>query len=350
MVNDEYIPDNLLELYLKKFKESNTYTLDDLNEDIMSGSAPTILGSTKGNLNVLQNIKTKWAAMHGGSPTSHTLNILLSQIGNSDVVLDTLIQQFNVFRNNRVKTVQDQFLKVYKREASVPEFLKIVEQRIDDFETMHACHEKNLIIVKDLYQRFTASDITEIDYIKRYIYAVDDEGYQDDIIKELIESDVYEREMRTVIRTAYKGLFGVNLPIEDETYMYEQIKGKRLHLKAGQIGEIIGALKSETDDYLDALAAIFTEILVRAPDILECVHYKQLYRDEHDSSKTDERVRADLYASLEYHDVLKTKIKDFYDANSNPLLPSKLFALLNKILQNEELMKNPDSWTSETIF
>lgn len=354
MVNDEYIPDNLLELYLKKFKESDAYTLDDLNDDIMAGRAPTILASAKGNLNVLQDIKAKWAKMHGGSPTSHTLNILLSQIGNADVVLDTLIQQFNVFRNNRVKDVQDQFLQVYGREASVPEFLKIVEQRIDDLVAMHAGHQKNLVIVKDLYQRFVASEIKEIDYIKRYIYVVDDEGYQGDIIKELIESDVYEREMRAVIRTAYKGLYAVSLPAEDETYMFEQIKGKRLHLKDGQIGEIIGALKSETDEYLDALAAIFAEILVRAPDTFECVNYKQLYRDDHDSAKTDERVRADMYASLEYHDVLKTKIKDFYEAHAaadaGPLLPSKLFALLNKVLRNEELMKDPNGWTPEHIF
>ena len=353
MVNDEYIADNLLDLYLKKFRESDAYTLDDLNDDIMAGRAPTILASAKGNLNVLQDIKAKWAKMHGGAPTSHTLNILLSQIGDADVVLYTLIQQFNVFRNARVKDVQDRFLQVYGREASVPEFLKIVEQRIDDLEAMHTSHEKNLIIVKDLYKRYTASDIAEIDYIKRYIYLVDDEGYSDDIIKELIESDVYEREMRGVIRTAYKGLFGVSLPAEDETYMYEQIKGKRLHLKASQIGEIIGALKSETDKYLDALAAIFSEILVRTPDTFECVHYKQLYRDDHDSTKTDERVRVDLYASLEYHDVLKTKIKDFYETHAEaagPLLPSKLFALLNKVLRNEELMKDPASWTADVLL
>jgi len=345
MVNGgEAIPENLLALYLEKFQTSTTeYTLDDLNDDIMKGRAPAISGGAgAGATNVLQDIKAKWAQIQGGVPTSHILNNLLTQLGDADYVLACLIKQYNLFRNNQVADVQQRFLAEYGREPYVPEFLKIVEQGITDLAAMHAYHQKQLIVVKDLYRSYVATDIPEVEFVKLYIYAIDDAGYTSDIVDDLTASAAYETEMRAAIRKVFKQMFDIPLPAEDETYMFEQIKGKKIDLQSHQIAEIVTALKIETDNYLASLEAVYTGILKRSPDVLECIHYKAVYRDDHDAKKTEGSVRGDLYASLEYHDVLKAKIRDLYEGGgeAKKLLPSKLFAILNAVLKDEGLMKN----------
>lgn len=348
MVNQEHIPEALLTLYIDKFCTQD-YTLEDLNNDITSGRAPTILDSCKGggtddknrNLNVLRDLKSKWAQIHGGIPSSSVLNNLLTQIGDSEFVLTSLIKQFNLFRNKQVNDIQSVFLTCYKREPFVPEFLKIVEHGITDLEAMHMAHIIHYDVVQDLYQNYVAANITEIDFVKRYIYAIDDQIYVDAIIQELTSSAEYEKEMCAVICDAYTGLYDTRLEIDDLAYMFIQIKNKKLSLRSHELSEIISTLKIQTDGYMTSLDGIYRNILTRSPDAYECVHYKQVYRDDHDVKTTEATVLSDLYASLEYHDVLKTKIRAIHDETvGTPLLPSKLFALLNQVLKSTALMRD----------
>jgi hypothetical protein len=359
MVNNAPIPENLLSLYLDKFKSQGSgYTIDDLNNDILEGRAPTIVGSHGDGVNVLQNIKDTWAKIHGGVPSSHTLNTLLAQVGDAEFVMSCLIRQFDIFRNKRVVDVQSAFLAEYGREPLVPEFMKIMEKGGDgdgdssfDIAAMHAMHRRHLVAVKELYAQYVADEISEVDFVKRYIYAIDDDPqYKDDIVSALTASPAYEREMCAVVRKAFKALYDMPLAPEDERHMFEQIKGKRLSLVSQEISEIVAALKAETDMYLESLDAIYSGILTRSPDAYECVHYKKLYRDDHDVNKSAERVRADLFASLEYHDVLKTKIRTMCEEEHiGPLLPSKLFALLNVALKDDRLMKNDEALRSMVV-
>jgi hypothetical protein len=341
MVNSEQIPDNLMVLYLDKFC-TQEYTLEDLNNDIMTGRAPTILETCKGGSgNVLQDIKGKWNHIHGGIPSSRVLNTLLSQIGDSEFVLTCLIKQFDMFRNKQIYDVQAAFLTVYKREPYVPEFMKIIEQNIDNFESMHETHLQHFAVVKDLYQNYVAKNISEVDFVKRYVYLIDDSRYVNDIIQELTYSEAYQQEMRVVIRNVFHELYDAVLASDDETHMFEQIKNKKLSLRCHEISEIISVLKTETDSYLSSVSCIYQNIITRKPDTYECVHYKQVYRDDHDVNASETTVRSDLYASLEYHDVLKTKIRKIYEETTgNPILPSKLFALLNQVLKSDVLMKD----------
>ena len=84
---------------------------------------------------------------------------------------------------------------------------------------------------------------------------------------------------------------------------------------------------------MDRLRAIFKRILLRMSDPLECIQYKRLYRTL-ELAATETQIEDDLYESLEYHDIMKEKLKDAYrGANGGEApLPSQLFALLKKWL------------------
>jgi len=347
MVNKEAIPENLLELYLNNFRESDNYEIEQLNEDILKGCVPSV-GKVMGS-NVLLEIKDVWQSIHSDAPTSSQINELLTQLGNSRFMLQTLVQQFSLFRNSRIDAIQASFVKEFEREISVPEFLKLyagisknTTTTVDiDYGVLRAQHTEHFNAVKTLYTRFIDEPIPEIDFIKRYIYVIDDPEYKQIIIAELVGSKSYEVRMKETIRKVYQSLFGNHVEEDDEAYMFEQLKNKSIDLANQEVSTVVTALKEETDRYIQNLQLHYDTILKRSPDILECRLYKEIYRQDHDMPKTELRIKEDLYTSLEYHEILKQKIRaSFKSTFSKDPLPSQVYSMLNATLRSPDIMRD----------
>ena len=345
MVNKEDIPGNLLELYLNNFKVSDSYEIEQLNEDILKGSVPSV-GKVMGS-NILLEIKDVWKSIHADGPSSSQINELLTQLGNSRFMLQTLIQQFSLFRNSRIDAIQTSFAGKFEREISVPEFLKLyagISKTTDfdvDYEALRVQHNEHFNAVKTLYTRYIDEAISEIDFIKRYIYVVDDPEYREQIIAELVGSKSYEVRMKETIHKVYQSLFGQHVEDDDEAYMFEQLKNKSIDLANQEVSTVVTALKEETDRYIQNLQLHYDTILKRSPDILECRLYKEIYRQDHDMSKTELRIKEDLYTSLEYHEILKQKLRvSFKSTFGKDPLPSQVYSMLNATLRSSDTMRD----------
>jgi len=334
MVNKEDIPENLLQIYLKNFISSDNYDIDALNTDIVSGTTPTAISGTT---NIIHEIKTSWMDIYGCDPTSSEINELLAQLGNPRHILQSLIKQFNLFRNVRIDTIQQKFLEEFGREISAPELMKIYASSTQlSYEDLHEQHRQHFNSVKALYSDYSACDITEIDYIKRYIYVVDDPDYIETITRELVASKAYEAQMKALIQTVYTNLFMTKIEADDEQYMFEQIQSDAVCLTSPVVTETVTLLKKETDGYIENLTANYKHILKREPDVLECQMYKELYRNDHDMLKTEAAIKEALYTSLEYHEILKQKIKGLFKKTlGKDPLPSQVYALLNQALKQD---------------
>jgi hypothetical protein len=351
IVNQEDIPEQVLQMYMDKIKDfQNVYSLQQLNEDIICGRGP----SAKPTQNIMRFITETWCSVHGTSPTSQDVNELFEIASDTQKTLQSLIMYRCSSQNSRLYRIMNAFIAVFQRECTVYEFIKWENKMktIEDAELTHWLtetyeqHRQHLATVRSLYQKYHNIAIEELLFIKEYLNLVDQLEWEDIIIDRLIASPVYDENMRSSIRTIYESLYNTRISGDDEDHMFLEMKSLRIDLKNQAVTDTIVRVKEDTDDIISRLDTVFDNVLKRMPDEMEVRDYKKLYRAQKtcDKTDTDREIETQLYNSLEYHDILKNLIRDaFVKKSQKPPLPSQLYGVLNKILQDEILMRSPAS-------
>jgi hypothetical protein len=353
LIHKVEITSELLSAYVSKFQTDPSYGIDELNNDVLLKRVDNTVEEVSSSDDLLKYMKQQWVKYHSVEPSDQNINEILETVSDVRRTIDTLIYNYNVFKNQKINGLTEAFLQVYSREISVYEFLKFIPVHISTVsheapETMkvwlsteHQKHITNLKIVQTIYKKYLAETISEIDYIKRYNYTVDLPNFQDIIIDELVESSGYNLKMRESIEKIYLDLFNVEIAPEDEEYIFQSIKADKFDLYDSAVGTTITRLKEETERFYTEMNGIFETILRREPDEIERKTYKKKYRDEQNMQQTSESIRETLYCSLEYHEILKDNIKSIYlEYTGKSILPSMLYQVLAKVLSNSETMRD----------
>jgi len=348
IVNQEVIPDSILESYLEKLKIEDSYSLEQLNEDILANRLPNARGN-----NILQLIQEKWRVLHGVRPTSKEVEKILDIMMSSEETVEVIVRNQNVFRNQANFEFIKNFNNVFERDISVYEYLKYmplsdtIKNKLEDttwIQKLKSAHTVNYTTVKNLYKQYLDAELSESVYFQKYIYLVDTDGYQTDIITELVKTPLYKTEMCKRIQEIYLELYRCKLETQDLEYVFNCIQQARIDIKSGSITEKVTALYKETESYMASMKKVYTKILSREPDSLEVVEHLKKYRDMADSSKTDSLLQEDLYTGFEYHDILKARIRDMYKSLSKKdILPSQQFAVLKEVLNQNDIIRHMDS-------
>jgi len=351
IVNGEDIPASQLSMYLDKLSSSSDYTLEALNEDILSNKAPHARAS-----NILADIRDHWKDIHGRPAAATDVEHILDILSDAQKNLVALVSHAHAFRNNDNARLIAAFETMFGRDITVFEFLKyaplsltpIREGRIDAWlGDVKKRHEHDYATIKNMHYIFLDSKLSEIEYIKSYIAIVDDDAYPSHVSAQLLATDAYAEKMRALICGLYDNLYREDLEGPDQEYMLERIRSQGIDLKSDAISQQVTALKGETDEYVVHMKAVYNRILCRDPDPLEWREHLYTYRAAADPVATDAVLNEQLYEGYEYHDILKQRIREkFREIKNKDLLPSQQFALLKKALENKETARDPAMLTS----
>jgi hypothetical protein len=257
----------LVESYARKFGETIDYTVENMVAEIKSSSAPTY--------------------------ASLAIN------------LDYLKLMENAF--GRALFVEEYFK--YLHSDSTP-------------QELFSKHTASYKATQRVYYDYCNVMLSEWDYIKKYIDLVDVPKFEDTLIEEVIQSKTYEEAMKNVLKEWYMSLFDVSLDAEDLHYIFEKVQAQRLHLTNDGIVKILKSVKAETDTYIEQIFPVYQKVLARQPDMQEISSHLPKYR-----SGSHVSLENDLIMSLEFHDILKTKIK----TQLGNVPPSKLYTVLKTI-------------------
>ena len=130
----------------------------------------------------------------------------------------------------------------------------------------------------------------------------------------------------------------------DLVYIFTMIKTLKLSIVDDNINRILSSFKEITDAITSHIFRVFLNVLERQPDIHEVEEHIIFYRDNIDEKtmeNLDTILEQTLMNSLEYHDILKTKIKIAYkSARTKEILPSTLFSVLNQVIPKLSMLKN----------
>ena len=211
----------------------------------------------------------------------------------------------------------ESFESTYKRPMFVQEYFKyIVENESENphipfFKIFNSFCE-NYNKTRTLLHDFTNNKLSEYDFVKQYLYAVDDPSFYTKIIDHIVLSKEYKTQMCIKISKLYSELFNESLKEHDIEYVFLKILAKKLYLHHEEINDILVDLKSETDNVISHIFTQYEKVLQRQPDVYEIDELVKEYRLHLPNKKYEEidlETEKKLILSLEFHDVIKNKFK-----------------------------------------
>lgn len=227
------------------------------------------------------------------------------------------------------------FEKIMERPMFVHEYIYYMQHQPMDVASIQL--QRTLFYeVREVYQKHINKDLDEYNFVKTYLTRLhDSEGFMEQFIKDILESADYRDNMISIINTKYQRMYGETLDREDLQVVFDKIKQKRLHLFSEELSSTIVEFKRETDDIITHIFDKYMSLLDRQPDTYESTQYMHRYREQYGSGfeALDAQLEKDLVHSLEYHDVIKQKIKRTYvSSHGKEPLPSKTFEIMSVCL------------------
>lgn len=224
------------------------------------------------------------------------------------------------------------FEQIMERPMFVHEYLYYIKHQPLDVASIQL--QRTLFYeVREVYQKHINKNLDEYNFVKTYLTQLHDtECFMEQFLKDILDSADYRDNMISIINTKYQRMYGETLDREDLQVIFAKIKQKRLHLFSEELSSTIVEFKRETDDIITHIFDKYMSLLDRQPDSYESTQYMHRYRERYEVGfdALDAELEKDLVHSLEYHDVIKQKIKRAYVSNhGKEPLPSKTFEILS---------------------
>lgn len=260
---------------------------------------------------------------------ANNVNVTDNSINNTDENTSDLI--FNIEYQNGLDAFED----VFGRPMFVQEFFKYLVESKDNYnwDEVLKTHMHNFNRLRTIFQNFTGKQISEYYFVKKYINVVENYNFFQNIIDDIVNSVEYKDGMMEVIRSKYSNMYDQDLDDVDVEYIFAIIKNKKIDIVNDELGEILTQLKEETDSIISTIFSIYKNVLHRPPDICEIEKFTEFYRKKDDAIVKDQELERILINTLEFHDILKLRIRELYKSIKGvDIIHSALYEILNRLL------------------
>jgi hypothetical protein len=337
----------LVEKYLEKFQHNPQYNVNDLQRDLEDCNSEheeetqeTLEFDNEFNEDQQKEILSLWndkSKFLEYYRTHAETAILPKEIEMVPVIVpesEAIINIFeDVFKRNMNAREYIFYKQRFQNEAHLTE-------AIQEFKTKYhtVLHQ-----VQELVSKYLDESVDEDSFNKRYLKDIDNETFVQDLKTSILSSDDYRQKMCERLYGLYKSMYGEPLMEHETRYIFEKVRSSAFELTSEDMHSVLVDYKNDTEQITERIFQVFISTYDREPDMYEQSKYIQLYRtnDDMDPAKVDMLVEEELKASLEYHDVIKQKIKTLYqEVKGTPVLPSIVYGVLQKTL--EDLQRNTD--------
>lgn len=233
----------------------------------------------------------------------------------------------------------DRFETFMKRPMYVHEY--VIYQTVEDDERLPSLfdHQKNTYYeVRDIYVKHINEQLDEYGFVKKYLTQLlkDKEAFMVRFMEDMLQSPEYRDNMKSIIEAKYQRMYSESLDKDDLQFVFEKVKLKRLHLFSDELSSTIVEFKRDTDDIITHVFDKYMSVLDRQPDSYESNRCIKKYREQQSLGldALDAALEKDLIQSLEYHDIIKQKIRRMYQSkHGREIMPSKTFEILSVCIQ-----------------
>jgi len=230
----------------------------------------------------------------------------------------------------------DAFESVFQRPMYVQEYFKYVNTGpTESWAKICSDHTSAYNRMRETFETYTGKTISEYYFVNRFLFAIDDPAFFENIINDIVRGSEYRNGMSQVLADKYMAMFDVSMSDSDIEYVFEIVKKQQLDIVNERLATILSSIKEETDTTISAIFKVYLSVLERPPDLDEITQYVTYYRN----GGTDGELEKVLMRTLEFHDSIKKKIKSLYSTKKNKdVLPSTMFDILNRVIVKIEEM------------
>jgi hypothetical protein len=363
-VRGEDPSDDVVFTYLQKFKMIKDYDIEKLQEDIQGENSNDSIENMSTADDTEDELNNNEDDLEDMSENDKEEFILLSR--NKTHLLEwykqvkTKLSSNNQDKNINIETPHDHldfvdlFEDIFGRNMNVREYMFYMKQFMNkdknvietEIQKLKKQYDEVFESVSYLLKQFLDKDLAENQFIKQYFFSIHHPEFLSKLKNTIIHSTEYAEKMKTRLSNLYEKLYDEMLTNEDKTYLFERIISKEYDLLNDQLNNEIVEYKNETDKLVERIFNIFVETYDREPDTYELQKYVSMYRTNKDNSleEIDAFINEELRDSLEFHDVIKSKIKKLYSTmfDNKILSPSMIYNILKKVLDKKAHQKDLD--------
>lgn len=239
-------------------------------------------------------------------------------------------------RNCYDRTKLSELERVFERPLYVPEYFKYSTSTHENVLTMKAQQESMMNRLADVYASYKQATLSEWEFVNTYLFDIDEPGFLENFIQDVVASSTYRINMIKACQDWYYKLYGSGLSDYDANIVFQLARQCSYSLVDSRISEALTSFKEETDAFEVEVHATYGKILERPPDAAECTAEVRMFR----SAKGTQSVQTSVHEleirlmnTLEFHDVIKQRIKDEYqEVFGCNISLSKLFSVLTDVV------------------
>lgn len=351
-------PGEICKKYVDKFATNPLYNIDLLENEIDNSEYKTTdtadtskVETVAGQVDKSHDFRLAYVNATNEMPSDNDMIVMQNMSANIDKLVEIFVASKKVVVEPiPQKTTYDdieleRFQAAFQRPMYVQEYYKYVvnneNDMIEDYGDLKEMHDANFNHMRQLVQLYTNVAMEELDFIKKYLDKIDNPRFFDDFVDTIISSIEYEINQKTSINARYKRMFDEDLESHDTNFIFNKVKLAKLSLVDDAIEQMLTAFKSDTDDIITHVFEKYISVLERQPDIFEITKWVEVYRhSDIGFDQQDDVVESVLMKSLEFHDILKKRIRALYsEKKGSAILPSILYNTLDVVLPNLDNIK-----------
>jgi hypothetical protein len=231
---------------------------------------------------------------------------------------------------------------VVQRNMSAREFLLfasdlfVIQDKVARCKKYSKEIDEHLIRVQDIVKRYLEEDLGRDAFISKHLIAAFTiDNYSQVLQDEIVMSTEYRSKMTAKIKQLHDKMYGEDMVDDDCSYLFDRVRERKIEISNEDLNIFIAEFKKETDEIVQRVFDIYMDVYEREPEEDELNGHVTFMRMTTDKMIADSTIKSELRNALEYHDVLKKRIKKVYmtnhSVNPNPP-PSLVFKILDKIL------------------
>ncbi len=310
--------------YIQKFWNDPTYNVDALQKDITTPPTPPAQPSA--------------APAQTTSPDASATTLVPTSTTSAVPAQSTLTTE-------DAKQCIDLYESVFERGMNAREYMQFIDALIalpgpaarqKRIEEIKANMRDAFVKVQDTLHRYLDQDLTDLGFMRDHLSQwLADSDYTTTLVGDIVASDSYRQKMTDKIATLHKTMYDEPIPHEDATYLFNKIRVRGLELMNEDLNREIQAFKDETDTYVQHIFDLYLDVYEREPDTDELAAHLKLVRDV-GTEAASASIKRDLRNALEYHDMIKKKIRKAYANVGVTASPSAIYKVLELVLPFRE--------------
>lgn len=234
-----------------------------------------------------------------------------------------------------------EWLEAWEREAGRPmyvqEYLKYSGKDDMNDERVRAAvqlHRRVYEHARKLQEKYADQQLSEHDFVRLHIYAMDDPEFLQTMLEDVLRSEDYRSMMTQALVDMHRRLYDAAPDADSTAFMFSQALTEQLALNDERLRDLVVTFRKECDAQAARAHEVYLKVYGREPDADEVAQVLPLYRASHGGyDDVDARVVRQLMSGLEFHDVIKKKIKlHYWEAHGNEIGAAALYKVLDVCL------------------